>query len=233
VGEDGVCFLLGEEGAYKGKSAPILPDTIWAAKTVPVEPGSTVLETSMDTLPQNTALIVIDVQEGMDDPVHGRRNNPEAEGNIARLLSAWRRTGRPIVHVQHLSPRPDSPFWPGQPGVEIKDEVRPEGEEPVVQKRVNTAFIGTDLEERLRAQGIETVVVTGMTTDHCVSATTRVAGDLGFRTYVVSDATAAFDREGPDGVMYTAEEIHGVSLATLHQEFATVVDTESVLAMIG
>lgn len=185
----------------------------------------------METLPQDAALIVIDVQRGMDDPANGTRNNPKAEGNIARLLAAWRRTGRPIVHVQHLSSRPDSPFWPGQPGVEIKDGVRPQGDEPVVQKRVNTAFIGTDLEERLRRQGIETVVIIGMTTDHCVSATTRVAGDLGFRTYVVSDATAAFEREGPDGVVYPAEEVHGVSLATLHREFATVMDTEGVLEM--
>src|SRR5579872_3882378 len=182
-------------------------------------------EALVSTLPQDAALVVIDVQKGMDDPVQGRRNNPDAEGNIARLLAAWRRTNRPIIHVQHLSRRADSPFRPGQPGVEIKEEVRPCGEEPVIQKQVNSAFIGTDLEERLRGQDIDTVVITGMTTDHCVSATTRMSGDLGFRTYVVSDATAAFERQGLDGVVYGAEDVHAVSLATLQGEFASVVDT--------
>jgi nicotinamidase-related amidase len=192
---------------------------------------STILEASVNTLPRGAALVIIDVQKGLDDPAYGRRNNPEAELNISRLLAAWRRAHRPIVHVQHLSLEPDSPLRPGQPGVEIKDMVQPRGDEPVIQKHVNTAFIGTDLEERLRVQGIDTVVITGLTTDHCVSATTRMAGDLGFRTYLVSDATATFDRAGPDGVVYQAEDVHGVSLASLDREFATVVDTDSVLQL--
>lgn len=186
----------------------------------------------MHTLPQNAALIIIDVQQGNDDPGNGRRNNPEAEAHIARLLVAWRRTHRPIAHVQHLSSRPDSPYRPGQPGVEIKDIVRPQGDEPVIQKHVNSAFVGTDLEERLRGQGIDTVVITGLTTDHCVSTTARMAGDLGFQTYLVSDATATFDRAGPDGVAYQADDVHGISLASLHGEFATVVDTDSLLQLI-
>ena len=186
----------------------------------------------MHTLPQNAALIIIDIQQGNDDPGNGRRNNPEAEAHIARLLVAWRRTHRPIVHVQHLSSRPDSPYRPGQPGVEIKDIVRPQGDEPVIQKHVNNAFVGTDLEERLRGQGIDTVIITGLTTDHCVSTTARMAGDLGFQTYLVSDATATFDRTGPDGVVYRAEDVHGISLASLHQEFATVVDTDSLLQLL-
>lgn len=186
----------------------------------------------METLPQDAALIIIDVQKGMDDPANGRRNNAEAEVNVSRLLAAWRRTNRPIVHVQHLSQRTDSPFRPGQPGVEIKDVVRPREDELVIQKRVNSAFIGTELEERLRALGIDTLIVTGLTTHHCVSATTRMAGDLGFRTYLVSDATAAFDRVGPDGVVYQAEDVHGLSLASLHGEFATVVDTDSLLDLL-
>lgn len=186
----------------------------------------------MKTLPRNTALIIIDVQEGIDDPAHGRRNNPEAEVNIARLLAVWRRTHRPIIHVQHLSREPGSLLRPGRPGVEIKDIVRPHGDELVIQKHVNTAFIGTKLEESLRTQGIDTVVITGLTTDHCVSSTTRMAGDLGFQTYIVSDATATFGRTGPDGVVYRPEDVHGVSLATLEREFATVVDTDSVLRIL-
>jgi len=184
------------------------------------------------TLPRDAALIIIDVQQGNDDPANGRRNNPEAEAHISRLLAAWRRANRPIVHVQHLSRKPDSPYRPGQPGVEIKDIVRPQGDEPVIQKHVNNAFVGTDLEEHLRVQGIDTVIITGLTTDHCVSTTARMAGDLGFQTYLVSDATATFDRTGPDGILYRAEDVHGLSLASLHREFATVVDTDSVLQLL-
>jgi len=186
----------------------------------------------VNTLPQDAALIIIDVQQGNDDPANGRRNNPEAEVNASRLLAAWRRTHRPIVHVQHLSSKLDSPYRPGQPGVEIKDVVRPRGDEPVIQKRVNNAFIGTDLEERLRAQQIDTVIITGLTTDHCVSTTARMAGDLGFQTYLVSDATATFDRTGPNGEVYRAEDVHGLSLASLHGEFATVVDTAGLLQLV-
>jgi len=190
------------------------------------------MEASVNTVPQDAALIIIDVQQRNDDPANGHRNNPEAEVHASRLLAAWRRTNRPIVHVQHLSSKPDSPYRPGQPGVEIKDLVRPRGDELVIQKHVNNAFIGTDLEERLRTQDIDTLVITGLTTDHCVSTTARMAGDLGFQTYLVSDATATFDRTGPDGVVYRAEDVHGISLASLHQEFATVVDTDSLLQLL-
>jgi nicotinamidase-related amidase len=182
----------------------------------------------METLPQNAVLLIIDVQQGLDEPTWGNRNNPEAEENIARLLAAWRKTNHPVFHVQHLSLSPSSPLHT-HPGNAIKEAVRPQDGELLFQKHVNSAFIGTDLEPQLRARGYDTLVIVGLTTPHCVSTTTRMAGNLGFRTYIVSDATAAFDIVGHDGRQYTAAEIHAVSLATLHDEFATVVGTETVL----
>ncbi len=181
------------------------------------------------SLPQTAALIVIDVQTGFDDPVWGSRNNLQAEENIAKLLEAWRQTQRPVIHVQHLSQEPNSPLRPSQPGYEIKAIARPLPSEPLFQKRVNSAFIGTDLEAYLRQNGLNTLVVTGLTTNHCVSTTARMAGNFGFDTYVVSDATATFDRVGHDGKAYTAELVHAIALASLHQEFATIVDTEQLL----
>ena len=179
-------------------------------------------------LTEKTALIVIDVQEGFDDPSWGERNNPDAERNISELLSLWREDQRHIFHVRHLSLEKDSPLAPDSPGVEIKDGVRPEEGEPLIEKNVNSAFIGTDLEERLREQNINTLVVTGLTTDHCVSTTSRMAGNLGFGTYVVSDATATFDRTGPDGKLHDAGKVHEMSLVNLHEEFATIVTTASL-----
>ena len=184
-------------------------------------------------IPTHAALLVIDVQRGLDHPNYGRRCNPEAEGNIARLLAAWRRAGWPVVHVQHLSTSPDSPLRPGSPGVEIKPEAAPHEGEKLVQKRMNGAFIGTDLEAHLRARGIRSLVLVGLTTDHCVSSTARMASDLGFETHVVDNATAAFEREGHDGQRFSAETVHAVSLVTLQDEFARIVTTEGVLSALG
>ena len=181
------------------------------------------------SFPKNAALIIIDVQKAFDDQIWGRRNNPEAESNIARLLEAWRKTGRPLFHIQHRSRAPGSLFAPESPGFEIKDAAKPHSDEPVIQKDVNSALIGTDLEARLRQNGLKTVVLIGLTTDHCVSTTARMAGNLGFDTYVVADATATFDRVGPDGRSYKAEDIYAINLASLNQEFATVIDTEELL----
>lgn len=179
---------------------------------------------------RNTALIIIDVQKGFDDPVWGTRNNPDAESNIAALLEAWRNSGRPIIHIQHNSLNTNSPLHPDSPGNAIKEIVKPGVGERVITKSVNSAFIGTGLEEYLRDKGYETLVITGLTTNHCVSTTARMAANLGFKTYVVSDAVAAFDLIDHIGKHYTAEEIHDISLANLHDEFAEILDSQSVLA---
>ena len=113
------------------------------------------------------------------------------------------------------------------------DKKRPRPDEPVMQKSVNSAFIGTTLEDDLRRRGLTTLVVTGMQTNYCVSTTVRMAGNLGFDTYVVSDATATFDNTGPDGRKWAGQLLHDVALADLHGEFATVVDTKAVLALVG
>lgn len=177
----------------------------------------------------NTALIVIDVQKGFDDPKWGKRNNSDAERNIARLINFWRNEKRPVIHVQHCSEEPDSPFRPEQSGIEFKLEATPVNGEKIFQKNVNSAFIGTTLESHLKSHGIEEVVIVGLTTDHCVSTTTRMAGNLGFKVFLIADATATFNRKGLDGKEYTAEEIHSIHLASLHGEFCQVVITDSLL----
>lgn len=183
----------------------------------------------MVLIPRKAALLLIDIQRGFDNPQWGQRNNPDAETNAAALLQAWRQTGRPLFHVQHLSQNAHSPLRAGSTGSEIKDIVLPQAGEPVIQKHVNSAFIGTDLEDRLRHEGIMMLIIAGLTTNHCVETTARMAGNLGFLTYVVSDATATFDRRGPDGVLYPAQDIQAMTLANLHQEFATIVTTADVL----
>ncbi len=177
-------------------------------------------------------LLIIDVQRGFDNPVWGHRNNPDAETNIGQMLSVWREHGFPIVHVQHTSVMPGSPLRPGQPGCEFKPEAAPAVGEPVFTKTVNSAFIGTGLEGYLSEKGYGSLVVAGLTTDHCVSTSVRMAANLGFEVTLVSDATATFDRTAVDGTLIPAEEMHRVSLASLHEEFCTVETTRQVIDTI-
>jgi nicotinamidase-related amidase len=184
------------------------------------------------TLSDIATLLVIDVQEGMDDPTRMPRNNPDAEANIARLLAAWRQAGMPCVHVRNDALDPASPFAPGKPGNPIKAIVAPLPDEVLIIKHVNSAFIGTDLEARLRGAGVTTLVITGLAANYCVESTARMAGNLGFQTYVVGDATAAWDRIGPDGVYHAAADIHAMTLMNLHEEFATITTTEALIAAL-
>lgn len=184
----------------------------------------------MQHLPSNAALIVIDVQQAFDNPRWGARNNPQAEQNIARLLAAWRATRRPVIHVHHRSLRADGLFHAEAPGSAVKPEALPLDGETVIYKNVNSSFIGTDLEARLRAEGIGTVVLVGITTDHCVSTTTRMAGNLGFDALIVSDATATFERTGVQGQHFSAQTMHETALASVNGEFAQVHDTAQLLA---
>ena len=184
-------------------------------------------------LPADAALLLIDFQQGIDDPYWGRRNNPQAEAVAARLLAAWRESGRPVIHAQHLSREPQSPYRPGQPGVEFKPALRPHRGEFVVQKATNSAFVDTGLEALLRQQGIDTLVVAGVITNNSVEATVRTAGNLGYRTYLVADATATVDKRDLTGRLWFAEEVQALSLANIHGEYATVTQSAAVLASLG
>ena len=181
-----------------------------------------------------TALVVIDVQRAFDEweAAGQRRNNPQAVARIADLLAAFRAAGAPIFHIRHQGTRPGSSFFPDGTGYPVKEEARERDGEPVIVKRVNSAFIGTGLETRLRAAGIGTLVICGATTNHCVETTTRMAGNLGFDARLVRDATWTFDRTGPDGDVHSAEAIHAMTLANLNGEFARIVTASEAIAAL-
>lgn len=181
-------------------------------------------------LPPDTVFITVDVQRGFDQ--FPGRNNPELEDNLVALQAAWRQAGRPLIHVRHDSREPDSVFRPGQPGNDFKPETAPAAGEPVVRKSVHSAFIGTDLEGRLRARRVTTLVLTGIQTNFCVATTARMAGNLGYKTYVIGDACATFPQKLLDGATVEAQMVHDLALAELHGEFATVVSTNDVLAAL-
>jgi nicotinamidase-related amidase len=187
----------------------------------------------MTRLPKNTTLLLIDLQKAIDDPSWGVRNNPGAESNVERLLAHWRVNGMPVIHVRHVSSLSESTYRDGQDGVKFKEIAQPHPGETILTKHVCTAFIGTDLEARLRGSGCGDVVIVGVITNNSVESTARASGDLGFRTIVVSDATFTFGRRDFDGCLHTAEEVHAMSLGNLEGEYAQICTTDQVLGMAG
>ena len=178
----------------------------------------------------NPVLLIIDVQKGIDDPYWGSwRNNVNAEHKIASLLKIWRKHTLPIVHVQHCSKNVESPYYPNQAGHDFKDEVQPLEGEVVIQKEETSAFIKTDLESHLHANNYDTLVITGVITNNSVEATARMAGNLGFKTVVVSDATATFEKKDLQGKLHPAKTIHSISLANLQGEYANILSTKEVI----
>jgi nicotinamidase-related amidase len=177
------------------------------------------------------ALLIIDMQKGMASDAAGARNNPQAERNIARLLQRWRQIGATVVHIRHISRQPGSLFWPGQAGVEFQDELAPLPAAHIVDKNVPDAFINTGLERWLRVRGIEQLAIVGVSTNNSVESTARTAGNLGFRTIVVADATFAFDKVDYAGVHRSADEVHAMSLANLDGEYATITTSDQLLLM--
>lgn len=179
-----------------------------------------------------SALILIDIQTGFDSPVWGARNNPQAETNAERLLASWRGSSAPVCHVRHVSVEAGSPLVAA--GTAFKPEVTPRDGEPVFEKSVNSAFIGTGLEDFLTECSLGDLVICGLTTPHCVSTTVRMAANLGFRIRLAHDACAAFAANAstdwsagmaqPDPQM-----IHDSAICHLHGEFADARSTDAIL----
>ncbi|MGD2102825.1 MAG: cysteine hydrolase family protein [Acidimicrobiia bacterium] len=179
---------------------------------------------------EQKALVVVDVQAGFDEPVWGRRNNPQCERNIETLILHWRAEGGPLVYVRHDSVQPDSPLRPGQPGNALRSIVSGEPD-LLVTKSVNSAFYGQpDLHEWLQGRSIDGVVICGVQTNYCCETTARMAGNLGYDTYFALDATHTFDMLDLDGGAITAEELTRVTAANLDGEFARVVETAQLVA---
>jgi nicotinamidase-related amidase len=184
-------------------------------------------EVMSNTFAEHT-LLLIDCQKGFDDPRWGERNNPHFEAHAKSLLHHWRNLKRNIIHVRHSSTEHNSPLSHQKPGFAYSDWAVPQDSEAEFVKSVNSCFIGTELEQFLKNKGIHKLVVLGLTTNHCISTSVRMAGNLGFDVKLVGDACAAFPRASINGGMFDAETLHQTALASLHGEFCTVVDAESI-----
>ncbi|MBJ7537886.1 cysteine hydrolase family protein [Marinomonas transparens] len=181
---------------------------------------------------ESCVLLIIDMQQGMSWPQAGERNNTNAEHEIAELLAHWRANHAPIVHVRHLSTEPDSLFWPEQEGALFQEAFQPLASEKVIEKSVPDAFTYSNLEAWLREQAIQRLLVVGVSTNNSVESTVRSAGNLGFNVYVVASACFAFAKQDFGGRERSAEEVHSMSLANLHGEYATVISQDEAFALL-
>ncbi|WP_340202575.1 cysteine hydrolase family protein [Ascidiimonas sp. W6] len=184
---------------------------------------------------ERTALLVVDVQKGFEEQGYWgeERNNLDAEKKIAQILHYWRTAKLPVYIIKHCSTNKASPLHKSNFGNALQDFVNPQPGESIIEKEVNSAFIGTNLEEQLKEQRIHTLIIVGLTTDHCISTTTRMAGNLGFHTLLIEDATATYNKKGIDGTNYPAKLMHDTAIASLKDEFAVVLGTEELLKQLG
>ena len=201
--------------------------------------------------PHQTALLLIDIQQGFDDPSYWgtTRSTPSFESNITALLEKFRSVGAHILHVKHHSRFADCPLHPSNPGAEFTPYATPLPNERIFTKHTNSSFVGTDLEEVLRGLALQRLVVAGLTTPHCVSTTVRFASNLRVvnhphggntppedvgeeptaKIILVADGTATFERKYGN-TEFDAETMHVVHLAALDGEFCEVKTTQEVIA---
>ncbi|GAA3853800.1 isochorismatase family protein [Celeribacter arenosi] len=180
----------------------------------------------------HTALILIDIQKGFDDPAWGARNNPGAEAAAGRLLAHFRSNHLPVYHVHHVSDAKGSPL--SGAGVAFKTVVAPKARETVIEKHAHSAFDGTDLAQRLALRNVRDLVICGLPTGACVSATARDASALGLNVTVVPEACAAFTGAGEAGWETpdrpTPQAVHDAAIASLQSGIATARTLGEILA---
>lgn len=176
-------------------------------------------------------LLPIDMQQAFDGPPWPRRWNERADRNGLALLAAWRSARRPIIHVRHNSIQPGSSLAEGAPGNRFRAGFDPLNGELLVGKSVNSAFIGTDLDLRLKRMGAKHVVTFGISTDMCVSTTVRTGANMGWDMILVPDACDCFDLPDGHGGTIAASDVQRIHVATLAFEFCKIISTTDLVSM--
>ena len=189
----------------------------------------------MEFISKNPALIIIDVQKAfLEKDYPGiKRNNTNAELVCGNILNKWRKNDLNVIHVRHSSTNPESKLHKSKPGFEFNDYVKPKNNEIVLTKNVNSAFIGTGLDEILKNLNINTLVIVGMTTNHCISSSVRMAGNLGYETFLISDSTACYNTKGLDGKEIDCQVIFEASIASLSGEFAEIISSVELFELLN
>jgi biuret amidohydrolase len=198
--------------------------------------------------PSKTAMIVVDMENDfiapgapMETPA-GQKLLP----NLQRALAFCREVGIRVIYTTHVHRRDGcdmglfDDLWPpiatraglvdGEPGIEIYPEVAPRDDDVVIKKHRYSGFYGTDLEIILRGLGVDTVIITGVTTENCCHATARDAMFRDYKVVFLSDATGTFDYPDVGQGGMSADEVHRATLIILSVSTAHVMTTEQFMA---
>jgi nicotinamidase-related amidase len=177
----------------------------------------------------NSVLIFVNAQLGLLDSTQEDRNNSEAEINISKLLTFWRKNKGPVIHIKHVSENPQSMFFRSATGCDFLPSLYPQEHEDIIEKTKSSAFANTLLETRLREIVPDNLFFAGFTANECIDATVKDAASLEFASLVFGDATAMFDIRDPDGKLIKAERLHKLTLANINAYYAKVIRTADVI----
>ncbi len=169
-----------------------------------------------------TALVIIDMQQGMFTDAVAPHRGEDVLQRCADLLKRARAAGTPVFHVQHDGPEGD-PLHKGTPGFPHHHDVAPKTGEPVIVKQNISAFHGTDLHEQLKKKGIDRLVIAGMQTEMCVDSACRAARALGYQVLLAGDAHTTFDTK-----VLPAERIVAHHNATLDGAFVELAKSADI-----
>lgn len=178
-----------------------------------------------------TALLVIDFQ---NEYFSGRMPIPDGDAALAntqRLIEFADQAAMPVYHFQHVAPAGSPVFALGGKGVEFHPKMQPRTQDVVMQKSNVSAFAGTDLDQRLKAAGIDTLLISGLMTHACVAGAARDAVPLGYKVVVASDASATRSITRFNGQAVDSQALHQAALAEIEDTFGDVLATDDILKL--
>ena len=177
----------------------------------------------------DSALVIVDAQNTYREGIMQLTGVEPALEQCATLLARARALKIPVLHIQHDA-GPGTPYDVSAEIGAIADKVAPADGEPVVVKNYPNAFVGTDLDARLKDTGVKNLVVVGFMTHMCINSTARGAFNLGYAVAVPAAATATRPLPAPDGSVVSAASLQSAALAALGDLFAVVVPDEAAIA---
>ena len=145
-----------------------------------------------------------------------------SRSRIQELIADSRKTGRPVIYIQHFNPPDDTFFLEGTKGAEISDRIRPGKGDKVIVKRYPNSFFETELDAYLKSLQADTLIVCGMMTHMCVDTTVRAAMDYGYQVKLAADACATMDLN-LNGETIPADTVHKAFIAALDGVFAEII----------
>lgn len=171
------------------------------------------------------ALVIIDVQKGMwAHPDYPPYDGDGVVARIADLIVRARAMNVPVMYVQHHAiGEPNNPLQPDRPGFPFHDAIAPKPGDDVTVKHKSSAFHGTDFDAKLKARGIDHLVVTGMQSEYCVDSAIRGAVERGYQVTLVADGHSTGDTR-----VARAKDIVAIQNDTMAWDFATVIPAAEV-----